>query len=105
MSLLPKKNAQRHIIVDDFEKKIFIQVMPNFRGELIITEWHDIKNGDWRKFLPEIILKACSDAANNGYTVLPFALTGAENDKVYLIQICGISVDGASPLWLPNYNG
>jgi hypothetical protein len=98
------KLIQRHIIVNDFDRTIYVQVMRNGTGDLLQHEYDQIQAGNYLHLIEASLKANIADAANNGYAVRPVALKQAESNVSYLMQMTGISERKAhSGLWVPDY--
>lgn len=82
---------QRHIIINEIDKKVYFQVMPNFMGKPIVREYQDIKAGRWHDLAPEKFRQPIADLLNNGFTIVPFWIQGVQNKDLYIMQIIGMN--------------
>ena len=88
---------KRFIMIDHFGKVIYISVKHLINGELNFVEFQNLKNGNWKDYLPnglsnldiEIrnVLKALVDS---GYQVRPMACFGMSSDDFNVFTLTDI---------------
>lgn len=81
------KAFRRHIVVDNIQHIVFIQVMPNFNGNLKTDEATQISRGTWWPFVPVEIKQDFAKAISQGYRVEPFVCIAMQNEEYYVMQI------------------
>ncbi len=81
---------RRHIVVDNINKVIFIEVQMALNGNLKEKEYYDITNGRWPEYVPINVKAQLVEVVANGYRVQPMVNMGAMNEQYYLIQISEI---------------
>jgi hypothetical protein len=84
---------RRHIVVNNVERVIYIEVQASLNGNLKLQEYHDIDNGQWHKYVPADKRNEFAAAINGGFTVRPMVNTGGMNEQYYIIQIVGVLED------------
>ncbi len=82
------KQLQRHIVIDESTKTIFIQVMTTITGKLRMWEYENIKRNEYIQYIPPDNRIGVANMVNNGYTIKAFAGKGFENKEYYIMQLC-----------------
>lgn len=83
----PLTADRRHIVIDNMQKIVFIQVKVDLQGKIKEQEYQDIKNGLWYKYVHNDIKDGIRDAITNGYEIRPFWTTGMYDEDYYIVQI------------------
>lgn len=87
----PMQPARRHIIIDNMQQIVFIQVMEDIQGRLKLQEFEDIQNnGQWYKYVHKDILEDIRNAVTNGYQVRAALNLGMYDEEYYILQVTEI---------------
>ena len=86
---------RRHVVIDNINKKIFIEVQRDLKGDIKQKEYWDLKNGLWYKYVPPMDIQQYQKAINGGFQVVPALNQGAMNEGFYIIQL--IEITGKIP--------
>lgn len=78
---------KRHIIIDNDNHVVYIQVMQAVNGNHIRREWDDIKQGRYHQYLPAEARAPVAEQVNNGYRVCPVKMDGQTNRDFYILQL------------------
>jgi hypothetical protein len=82
---------QRHIVIDNIEKVIYIEVQTDLKGYPKAREYEDIaNNGLWYKYVPANIRNDLSQAIANGYRITGVVNMGAKTEEYYVLQLIEI---------------
>lgn len=86
---------KRHIVIDNDNKVVYIQVMRAFGGTPISKEWNDINEGRYYLYLPADARDSIIREVRNGYKVIPVVFEGHTNRDFYMLQINQLTTDKA----------
>ena len=78
---------RRHIVVDNLNKTIYIEVQTDLNYYPKTHEYNAIVNGLYHRYLPADLLKQLTDAVNNGYQVKPVLCMGLFDNDYYVLQL------------------
>lgn len=81
---------RRHIVVDNINKVVYIEVQHSFKGHPKLQEYQDIKNGNWSPYVPAEMRDQFRDIIGNGYRLTPMLNQGGKNEQYYIIQVVSI---------------
>lgn len=84
---------RRHIVIDNINKKIFIQVMEDLKGYLKQKEYWDIRNKQWYKYVPKEMIQQFQKCIEGGYEVVPMKNFGGQSEEFYIIQVTEIGIN------------
>jgi predicted metal-dependent RNase len=85
--------VRRHIVIDNANRTIWIQVLQDITGKPRVNEAADIQNGLYPKYLPTEIREQIINEVNQGFTVRPMINIGHKNEEYYIIQMVDIKVN------------
>ena len=78
---------RRHLVIDNINKVIKIEVQTSLNGHPKQWEYDDITKGLWYKYTPRELKDDFQKAIGNGYRVEPFLAMAAQNEGFHVLQI------------------
>jgi hypothetical protein len=85
---LPEEAFRRHVLVDNINRIIFIQVMTNLKGDLLMKEYKDItENGQWYNYIHPMLREQIGKVKADGYRVQAVMIDGYETEGYRFLQV------------------